>query len=164
MGKDKSVWKGAVAGLAGGIAGTLAMTAFQSFWSRAQSESPNGHGPTEEPATVKAACDIAQRVFHRPLTEGEKGHAGLMVHYGFGAMSGAFYGALSELSPVTRMGAGLVFGSGLFVTADEVLVPLLGWSGAPQKYPVTSHLYGWASHAVYGVSSELARRMVRSRL
>jgi uncharacterized membrane protein YagU involved in acid resistance len=79
-------------------------------------------------------------------------------------MSGAFYGVLAELSPAARLGAGLVFGSGLFLTADEVLVPLLGWSGAPREYPVSSHLYGFASHLVYGATADCVGRMVRRRL
>lgn len=163
MRHKRSAWKGAVAGLAGGIAGTLAMTAFQSLWNQSAKKS-NRQAPRTEPATVKAARTIAEQVLHRRLKDREKDRAGQIVHYGFGAMSGAVYGVLSEGSPVARAGAGLVFGAGLFVVADEVLVPLLGWSGAPQEYPLASHIYGLASHLVYGVSAECARRMVRSRL
>lgn len=164
MKRKRSVWKGAVAGLAAGFAGTVAMTAFQNAWNRTRQEKSAGEDEAAESATVKAARAIAENVLHRPLSESEKNRAGEMVHYGFGAMNGALYGAVAELSPVARKGMGLVFGGSLFVAADEILVPLLGWSGPPQDYPISSHLYGFASHLVYGVSSECARRVVRSAL
>lgn len=165
MRKKNSVWKGAVAGLAGGLAGTVAMTEFQIWWSKALEKSNGGQSSNvREPATVNATCAIIERVLDRPLNDREKDRAGQIVHYSFGALSGAVYGAMAEMSPLARRGAGLLFGGGLFVAVDELLVPLLGWSGAPQEYPVSSHLYGFASHAVYGVASDFARRFVRNRL
>ena len=54
-----------------------------------------------------------------------------MVHYAFGAFTGAFYGALSELEPGAAGGAGVPFGAAVWLIADEMGVPLAGFAGAP---------------------------------
>jgi uncharacterized membrane protein YagU involved in acid resistance len=152
--KTKRVLKGTVAGLAGGLAGTIAMTQFQNLWNRMMGGSSSGG----EPATVKAAV----RLFHVP--KDRKKTAGQIVHYSFGALNGAMYGAVAEVEPKASMCAGTLFGATLFVVVDETLVPLLGWSKPPQDYPLTSHLYGFASHLIYGLTTDGVRRAVRSAL
>jgi uncharacterized membrane protein YagU involved in acid resistance len=57
-----------------------------------------------------------------------------------------------------------LFGTGLFVAADEVAVPALGLSKSPREYPLSTHLYGLASHLVYGFTAEYVRRGVRRLL
>ena len=42
-----------------------------------------------------------------------------------GALNGAIYGALAEVSPAVRAGAGSLFGVALFAVADEAVVPML---------------------------------------
>ena len=74
---------------------------------------------------------------------------------------GAFYGGLAELEPRATAGAGLPYGAAVFVGADEVAVPALGLSKPPQEYPASAHIYGLASHLVYGLSLEMARRGIR---
>jgi len=60
--------------------------------------------------------------------------------------------------------AGLFLGAALFGIADEVAVPALGLSGKPSEFPLSSHLYGLASHLVYGVTTEITRRAMRAAL
>jgi putative membrane protein len=140
---------GAIAGLAGGLAGTLAMTQFQKLWQKAV----DGSGSGDEPATVRAA---------RRLLRVDEEHD--VVQYAFGALNGALYGAFAEISPQVRRGAGAMFGASLFMAADEGVVPLLGWSKGPTVYPLTAHLYGLASHVVYGVTTDAVRRLVRKSI
>ena len=160
--RSKSIWKGALAGLAGGLAGSLAMEEFQSWWSKANR---NGNSQRhEEPATVKAARAIAEKALHRKLPDRRKDLAGEIVHYAFGTLNGAVYGALAERSRRATTYRGTLFGAALFVLVDELMVPLLGWSRAPQKYPLSSHLYGLASHVVYGTTADTVRNAVRAAL
>jgi putative membrane protein len=56
------------------------------------------------------------------------------------------------------------YGSALFVGADEVAVPSLGLGESPKKSPLSAHVYGLASHVVYGVTGEMVRRTVRKYL
>ena len=88
------------------------------------------------------------------------------MHYAFGTVLGALYGSARELSPGTLQSmhpvlAGVGSGSAVFVGADEFAVPALGLSESPKDTALSSHAYGLASHAVYGVTGELVREAVR---
>lgn len=115
----------------------------------------------KEDATVKAADMIAQATAGRSLTQAEKKKSGPIVHYAFGAVAGGLYGLLSEYLPAASRGFGSLFGATLFVIADEIAVPALGLAEAPAKSPLAAHLYGLASHVVYGLTTETVRKAVR---
>ncbi|HTS77479.1 MAG TPA: DUF1440 domain-containing protein [Bryobacteraceae bacterium] len=155
----KSIAKGIVTGLAAGVAGAWAMEQFQKGWSKLARQSR----PTDsqDPATIQAARTFSRLVLRRPLAEENKQIAGEIAHYAVGALSGAAYGAMAELSPKVRAGGGSAYGAGLFLINDEVIVPAAGWSKAPAEYPISTHLYALASHAVYGLATEGARRVLR---
>src|SRR5947209_5367082 len=127
---ESELWKGAVAGLAAGLAATYVMTQFQNVSGkvakalekdepdnpqhaadRGKGESGQRDGQQKEDATVKTAKAISHGLFHHELTRREKKVAGPAVHYGFGALTGGAYGALAELAPAVTRGAGLPFGS-----------------------------------------------------
>ncbi len=165
---DREILKGVVAGAAGGLAAAWVMNQFQAGWSKAaeklqHSDMPPGEQSQadEEDATMKTAGKISENVFHRELSKDEKKKLAPVVHYAFGAGMGAVYGAIAELEPRATYGAGLPYGTAVFVGADEIAVPALGLSKPPKEYPASTHLYGLASHLVYGLSLEMVRRGVR---
>jgi len=174
---EGSVWKGLVAGLAGGLLASWTMNQFQAAWTRIQegtekphgaqsmqpSEGSNGNQDTAEQddATVKVANAISAEVFGHELQQSEKKPAGAAVHYAFGTVSGGMYGALAEVVPQVTTGAGVPFGAAFWLLADEISVPLLGFSKGPTEYPVSTHAYALASHLVYGATAELSRRAIR---
>ena len=179
---NANVWKGIVAGLAGGLVASWTMNQFQAAWMRLAANSDKPHGAQsmkpsdgsngnqdqdakeQDDATVKAAKAISETVFGHELQESEKKPAGAVVHYAFGAASGGLYGALAEVVPQVTTTAGLPFGAAFWLIADEVSVPLLGLSKGPTEYPLSTHAYSLASHIVYGVSTELSRRALRQIL
>ena len=110
---------------------------------------------------MKTADRISEALQGRHLTRAEKKKAGPAVHYAFGAIMGAVYGASVELNPAGNALAGIPFGAILFAAADEVALPALGLSDKPAAYPLSTHLYGLVSHAVYGATTETVRRLVR---
>jgi putative membrane protein len=176
---DLSIWKGMVAGLAGGLLASWTMNQFQAAWTRIAEGTEKSHGaqsmqPTQgsqgeqaqdtgeqDDATVETAKAISENVFGHELQESEKEPAGAAVHYAFGTLSGGLYGALAEVTPQVTTAAGLPFGAGVWLLADEVSVPLLGLSKGPTAYPASTHVYSLASHLVYGLTAELSRRAVR---
>ena len=164
----QSVWKGLLAGLAGGLTATFAMSQFQAVskhWFFPQHQGGQSHPPSEqEPATAKAAQSISRAATGHELTESEKKIGGPAVHYAFGAGNGMLYGALSEFQPKTRAARGAAFGAGLWAVADEIGVPALGLSKPPREEPASSHLYGLASHLVYGLTTDAVSRGVRALL
>jgi hypothetical protein len=179
-----NVWKGAAAGLVGGLVASWTMNQFQAAWTKAaegfekphdaQSMQPSegqqhGQGSeqnreNQDDATVKAARAISEGIFGHELKGNEKKPAGAVVHYAFGTATGGLYGAVAELAPEVTTGMGLPFGVAFWLVADETAVPLLGLSKPPTEYPVSTHVYALASHVVYGLTAELVRRGVRKAL
>lgn len=147
------LWKGLLAGAAGGLLAAGMMNGVNSLWSRlteARPRPPNRRpeqekGPQDDDATVKTAQAISTSVFHHRLSRKEKKIAGPAVHYAFGSVTGALYGALAEAWPAAAMGAGMPFGAALWLGADEVMVPLLGLARPPTRYPLSVHAR--AAHA-----------------
>jgi putative membrane protein len=179
---ERSAWKGLVAGAAGGLVGAIIMTEFQNAWNKAGEKGRSSDSRTQqgslrpwngehqqeekEDATMKTAGKLAH-VAGKELTHEERKQASPLIHYGFGMAMGALYGMAMETSPrqvrAQRIPfAGSVFGSALFLGADEMAVPALGLAEASES--PSRHLYGWASHLVYGLTAEFVRRQVRKRL
>lgn len=174
--RKPELWKGIVAGAAAGLAASWIMGEFQSDWSKIKEkrEQSRNEQPKQdqersqdqeesEDATTKTAGAVA-RTFGKELSIDQKKRLGPAVHYGFGALMGAVYGGLSEEFSPTSSAWGTAFGSALFIGADEIAVPTLGLAPGPSKTPLNIHLYGWASHLVYGGALESVRRPVRSAL
>lgn len=149
--------------LFGAIAGATAawtMNQFQSLLSKAaksRRSQPAQSDESSEDATMKAAGRIARSAHLRPLTREQESKAGPVVHYAFGTAMGAAYGLATEYFPGAHAGFGTIFGTLLFAFADEIAVPLAGFSAKPSQYPVSSHLRALASHVVYGAAAEAVR-------
>ena len=170
------ILKGLIAGVAGGLLASLVMEQFQALWSKVaeeikraesaadQPKSAQRKGSTKTPATVKAAEAISENIFGKKLPKKRKEFAGEAVHYAMGMASGAIYGALAEVTPLATAGAGLAFGTGVWLSADEAIVPALGLSKSPRQIPVSIHAYALVSHLVYGFVTEVVRRALRQAL
>ena len=153
-----SLAKGAVAGLAAGLAASLAMDLFQRA---TQSLLPPSDA---EPATEQAADAVAEAATGAPVPDEDKPMAGQAIHYAFGALLGLSYGVAAELSPQATAGHGGAFGLGAAMLFDEAAVPAAGLSGPPTDTPPAVHLYGLASHLVFGLVAETVRRATRHAL
>lgn len=179
-----SVAKGLIAGLVGGLAAAWVMNQFQSLVGKASEGAGKPHGAqsvqggpplhgaaaalqkvgledADDNAAERSANIIAAKVFDQRLSEKEKHAGGAVAHYLFGAATGAIYGAASELLPQTTVGAGVPFGAAVWLFADEMVVPALGLSKASHQYGLSTHATALASHIVYGVTTEMFRRVLR---
>jgi putative membrane protein len=167
---EANILKGMLAGAVGGLVASWTMNEFQKAWAAGEKQITGGkrgqqggqqNGEDAEDATMKTADRISELVQGRHLTREEKKKAGPVVHYAFGALMGAVYGASVEVNPAAKVLAGIPFGAILFAAADEVALPVLGLSDKPAAYRLSTHLDGLVSHVVYGVTTETVRRMVR---
>src|SRR3954454_22636250 len=175
--------KGLAAGAIGGLVGSFVMNQFQAGMSKLledrrhppdkKERSRQAQGwkehrqpgdPEVENATVKAAVAVSEAVFHHELQPEERQSAGNAMHYAYGTLTGALYGMAVEGWEAAELGAGAAFGAGLWLTGDEIAVPLLKLSKAPQEYPIHVHAMALAAHLVYGVTTELVRRALREQL
>ena len=180
--RNRDIWKGLVAGLAGGLVASWTMNRFQDVWVKLsgnhdsaskQSAEQNQNleadqletgNDEQEDATMKAASAVSEGIFGHRLTKDEKKVAGSAVHYSLGTAVGGMYGAVAEVVPEVTAGAGLPFGAAFWLVVDETAVPLLGLSKGPTNYPLSTHGYALTSHFVYGLTAELVRRSVRRAL
>jgi putative membrane protein len=106
----------------------------------------------ERPAQV-----ISEATTGHHLTPREKKTAQPLVHYSFGTLVGAVYGAMAAKVPAAKAGSGTVYGAAVWLLADEVGVPMAGLSKPPQAIPAQKHLEALASHLVYGLTVEGVR-------
>ena len=162
--------KGVFAGMVGGLVASWVMNRFQSGVSKVQKtweETSRHEEPKKQQSSDAAATElVAQRLSHlilgRDLTPEEMKFAEPFVHYAFGTLSGGFYGLASELAPAAKKGAGSLFGTLLWIAADEIAVPMLRLSKSPAQYGIGVHAEALASHLVYGFTTEEIRRGLRA--
>ncbi len=176
--------KGAVAGLVGGLVGSWSANQFHSLWSRSRGEERHPEvaelsqrggrpdtaaakekvaagGAQDDDATVAIASKASSTILDRPLTWKEKHRGGVAVHYAFGAVTGALYGAVAEAAPSAKIINGVGFGIGIWLAAVEVALPALKLAAPPWRYPARMHAYSLISHAIYGAVTEQVRRTLR---
>lgn len=173
---------GGAAGVIGGLAGALVMNqvspalemlrrlagrsagddAPEAPSPRAQGRSGGEAGAEDNvSATVKVAQIVSRTVAGREIARDLGPRAGNVIHYAFGALNGVVYGALAVVAPGVTMGRGLLFGAALWATADETMLPLLGLSKPPTRYPASTHALALAGHLAFGLTVDAVHRAVR---
>lgn len=148
---------GLAAGIAAGLVASAAMAAFQARASALLDQEP------DEPATVKAADAATKAVTGEKLPEAYREASGRAVHYIAGAVIGGIYGVIAEYRPEASAGFGSAYGIATSALLDEAAVPALNLGPAPDEAPVETHLYGVASHLVYGLVLEGVRWLIAGR-
>lgn len=149
---------GLMAGVAAGLVAAAAMAAFQAR--AAQLIDQDGDA---EPATVKAADMASEALTGEPVPERHREAAGRAVHYIVGGVLGGIYGVLTEYRPEASAGFGGAYGVATAALLDETAVPALGLGPAPDETPAATHVYGVASHLVFGLVLEGIRALVAGR-
>jgi putative membrane protein len=168
--------QGLLAGAVGGLVGTWAMSKSQRLWTNAVDDHvPQSAGDEHDArdwqersegqnSNELAAQALAKTLLGRHLTCDELRIAAPVVHYTFGACVGALYGACADRLRNHRTAAGIALGTTLWLTADEIAMPLLGLSEPTSRRPFEMHLQSFAAHLVYGLTAEAVRKPVREAL
>ena len=162
------VARNVVAGLIGGLVASYAMEHFQRALSRVARNMGGASGgggqqhrtPESQPATYKAADAAARALTGKPLPKDEKPAGGSIVHYAFGGAVGAIYGAAASQNDEITAWGGIPFGGTVWLVADEIGVPLAGFSKGPTEYPLSSHVSAFAAHLIYGLTTETVRKLL----
>lgn len=148
----RSLVKGLVAGLIGGLVATAAKSLVEKIYP------PRTHGEPEPPAV------LAEKLAGHELTTSEKATAAETIQWGFGALTGAAYGALAEFYPAATAKDGAGFGMALASLTHEGALPAMGLSAPPEEQTTRERTSEMASHAVFGMVTETVRRVVRKIL
>jgi putative membrane protein len=150
--RTRSISKGLLAGLIGGLAGAGAKVVAEQIFP------PRTEGQTPPPVR------LAENVAGRRLPEEERQLALQGIHWVFGAVAGAVYGALVEMEPSLGAWRGAAFGITLNRITHETILPRLGLTAHPSRQPTQERISEWVTHAVYGVATDSVRRAVRRAL
>lgn len=150
--RKRSMVKGALAGLVGGIVGSGAKLLAEKVYA------PRVSGQTPPPAA------LAERIAGHPLSAGQGRVATQGMHLAFGAIAGAVYGAAVELEPRAGAWRGAAFGLALNRVTHEGLLPKMGLAGPTLRQRTQERQSEWLGHAVYGVATDVVRRIVRRGL
>ena len=142
--------KGLFAGVLGGLVATYAKTIWED------------HFPVRSVDTETPPALLAQRVTDRRLSVPERQTAETAIHWTFGTVTGALYGAAAESLPAVAAGAGLPFGIAFWVGTHGTVVPAAGLEPFPTEVKPRQYAVNeFAGHLVYALALEVVRRGVR---
>lgn len=149
---QRSLAKGLLAGLIAGLAATAAKSIAEKLYP------PRTHGEPEPPEV------LAEKLAGHPLDHGTMAVASESIHWGFGALAGAAYGALAEFYPAATAKEGASFGLALMTLTHETALPAMGLSAPSEEQTTREHTSEAATHVLYGVVAEKVRGFVRRLL
>jgi putative membrane protein len=149
---QRSLAKGLLAGLIAGLAATAAKSLAEKFYP------PRTHGEPEPPEV------LAEKIAGHPLGDDELAVASETIHWGFGAIAGAAYGALAEFYPAATAKEGATFGLALMTLTHETALPAMGLGAPVDEQTPREHTSEAATHVLYGVVAERVRSFVRGLL
>lgn len=152
MAYKKSLAKGLLAGLVGGLVATAVKTLAERMYP------PRTHGEAEPPEM------LAEKLAGHALAVQDREAAATAIQWGFGALSGAAYGALAEYYPAATAKDGAGFGMALASLTHEHMLPALGLEAEPDEQTARERTSEMATHVLYGVATEMVRRVVRKIL
>jgi hypothetical protein len=141
-------------GLAAGVVGTAAMTAYQLAVAKAQGKplsTPVPHRWADAPAPAQVAKKLADAVGQgRRLTRDDVPLLTNVMHWLYGVGWGAAFGvAVHGEHPVAE---GVAFGTAVWATSYAELVPL-GIYRPPWKYPSKEIALDLSYHLVFGIAA-----------
>jgi putative membrane protein len=150
--RERSILKGAFAGFVGGLAGAGAKALGEQLF------------PPRIPGRPAPPVVLAERFAGRPLPPGDKQAAMQTIHWGFGALAGAVYGAMVEVEPSVAAWRGAAFGLTLNKITHESVLPRMGLAAPKEEQPPQERISEWVTHAIYGIFTDSVRRVVRRSL
>jgi putative membrane protein len=148
----QAVLAGMLAGAVGGFVGSFSKIGGEVLY------------PPRPDAKISPPALLAQKIVGHPLPPATQELISASVHFGFGTLTGAAYGAAAEFAPIVKIGVGLGFGLVLQIFTHETLVPLAGLDQAPWDQPFRDHASEIFTHLLYGITVEGIRRMIRAKL
>jgi putative membrane protein len=145
--RSRSILKGAMAGLVGGLAGAAAKAYAEKIYARKLAEAPGALArvSSDDVAATAAPASV-------PAS---------LVPWVFGGLAGAAYGVAVEMEASAGGWQGAAFGLAINRVAAAVPLAGLNMEVAP---PGQSAIRSRVMHGIYGVVTEVTRRFVRRGL
>ena len=150
---NASPLRGFVAGAVGGLAGSYAKMLCE------QAVPPRPEGRKQPPEILVE--NVANAKLGHDLDDDAKGKVVESIHWTFGTLTGALYGALREVWPTIGIGRGTGYGIAVWLFSHETTLPALSLTPGVKEMPVFEQADEFANHAVYGYVLDLVRGLVR---
>ncbi len=99
-----------------------------------------------------AAEKLSQRVLGIESNEDRASTAGMALHYLGGLSWVPVYMVLRRTRGWNPVAAGLATGASQSLILDEMITPAIGASAPNTAYPLSTHVRGFVSHLVYGLT------------
>jgi hypothetical protein len=155
-GRPRSLGADMLKGAVAGVAATWLMNKATTWMyereaevARQKEDEARGGGTAYANAAARAASALDVE-----LTDSQRKTAGTALHWILGTTAGAAYGVARSRWPAVARAGGLPFGVGFFLTMDELMNPLLGFTPGPQAFPWQAHARGLGGHVVFGLATE----------
>src|SRR4051812_1776303 len=148
--------------LMGAAAGTLATVPMTIFWEAMHERLP-GEPPRPLPPREVAEALAVKAGVSRRLTETQIEWLSMALHVGYGALTGAVFGAMAPRRVGRGVGAGMLFGIGVWATSYLGWLPATGVRHSPRyDMPARTALI-FSSHVVWGAAAGLLLGARRDR-
>lgn len=148
--RKRSLPKGLLAGLIGGIAGAAVILVSEEIFP------PR---PEQQPSPLAALTSITSK---QPVAPQSAMHDRYNpLHWAFGAAAGGIYGMAAEMEPSLAAWRGAAFGITLNRFTHESLLPRMGLTPSKEEQSTQARVSSWISHAAYGIATDSVRRLVR---
>jgi hypothetical protein len=178
---DSNRWKGFVLGVAGSVAGLMAMAYYWQivpalFKGESSQGSKNdaGEAPSqdisligkqyrEDESSTAALGRIiySQIVGQEPRSQETETALSYLIHWVYGMLAGGVYGAVAGRSKGLAIKGGLAYGTALWLYGDEAMVPLLGLQGGPMAVSPAQHAHRLGAHLAYGLGTAAATQLLQ---
>lgn len=87
--------------------------------------------------------------------------AGMAIHWGYGILWGGLFGALRNRVLGVGSAGGVIYGLGLWLMGDELMMPILKLSPPSTEFPWQNHARAMTNHVAYGTTLALTDRVLR---
>ena len=120
-------------------------------------QKPEPEAKDETPLQTVARRSVEGMMQRGPITAETKDAAGSAIHYLFGAAWGGVYALCRE----TFRTSPVLFGIGVWMASDNLLLPAFRVAAWPQHYSLKEHHYAVHAHVVYGLGTSAAYALLR---
>ena len=148
--------------LAGAVAGAAATVPMTIFWEVMHRQLP-GEPPRALPPREVAEALAVKAGVNRELTEVQIERLAMLLHFGYGTVTGALYGAVAPRHPASAVAGGMLFGLGVWAGSYLGWLPAAGVRHSPRWDPPARTGLLVASHLVWGASAGLFLAASRRR-
>jgi hypothetical protein len=121
---------------------------------RREDEARQGRSAYETAAEKAAAAAGSTLALHQRETLGSA------IHWALGIGAGAAYAVLRRRVQVLGGAAGTAFGTAFWAFLDEGMVPALGLTPGPTRFPWQAHARGLVGHLTFGTVTDGTLRLL----